>query len=68
MIYDLTQDSPKLKKNEQYVLVFNPNTWPVIAAENGQSIPMWSLAIVHPAEDIAKRAIEQGVLQVRSEE
>jgi hypothetical protein len=63
---DLTKNSPKLGKKEKPFKVFNPNPYPVVANESGQTLGGYDHGIVHPEDRVAKRAVQRGLLQVTS--
>jgi hypothetical protein len=63
---DLTQHSPKLGKKQKAIQVYNPQPNPIVANEAGQALDGFGYGIVHPNDEVAKRAIENGFLQVTS--
>lgn len=63
---DLTTHGPKLKKNQKPITVYNPNPYPVTANDAGQMLGGFRQGLVHPDDEIAKRTVEAGVLQVIS--
>jgi hypothetical protein len=63
---DLTKHSPKLGKKEKALEIFNPNPNPVVANEAGQALDGYEHGLVHPNDQVAKRAVEKGLLQVTS--
>ena len=56
----------KKAKGMAVVVIYNPNPWAVTATENGRTLPGYDWARVWNTDQVAKRAVEHGLLLVPS--
>ena len=64
-MFDWTEDVKKAK-GMAVVVIYNPNPWAVTATENGRTLPGYDWAQVWNTDQVAKRAVEHGLLLVPS--
>lgn len=64
-MFDWTKGTKKTKEMT-LVVIYNPNAWAVTATEKGEILPGYDWARVWNTDQVAKRAVERGLLLVPS--
>lgn len=64
-MFDWTKGTKKTK-GMTLVVIYNPNAWAVTATEKGEILPGYDWARVWNTDQVAKRAVERGLLLVPS--
>ena len=66
-MFDFTKDIKKTK-GMSVVVIYNPNAWAVNSTEDGRMLPGYDWAKVWNTDQVAKRAVEDGLLLVPSDQ